>query len=135
MARRSIEVEESLQDCIFCSKLDREYFCQDDHFAAFFDAHPIALGHALVIPNIHSENFFDLDAVAGAALYGFIKVTKEILDSRFQPDGFNIGINSGRAAGQTIFHTHIHVIPRYLGDVEDPRGGVRTIFPQSARCW
>ena len=102
---------------------------------AIFDAHPISLGHALVIPKAHGENFFELDAVSGTALYGFIKATKEVLDSRFQPDGFNIGINSGRAAGQTIFHTHIHVIPRYLGDVVDPRGGVRTIFPQSARYW
>ncbi len=96
---------------------------------AFFDGYPVSKGHTLIIPKRHVENYFDLTTHEQRALWLLVNRCKKLLTERFHPDGFNVGINVGEAAGQSIFHVHIHLIPRYNGDVENPKGGVRGVIP------
>lgn len=99
------------------------------------DAFPVSPGHTLVIARRHVGSFFDLTEAERHDLLALLDHAKTQLDEEFQPLGFNIGINDGSVAGQTVPHIHIHLIPRYQGDVPDPRGGVRWIIPQRARYW
>ena len=99
------------------------------------DGYPVSEGHALIIPKRHVQSFFELKAIEKAAVLQALDEAKEALDREFSPDGYNIGINDGEAAGQTVLHLHVHLIPRYKGDTEDPRGGVRHVFPQKAKYW
>lgn len=99
------------------------------------DAHPLTKGHALVIPRRHVASFFDTTAEERQAMFELLEEAKTLLDREHQPDGYNIGINNGPAAGQTVMHVHMHVIPRYLGDIGDPRGGIRMIIPERAKYW
>ena len=96
---------------------------------SIYDKFPVSQGHALVIPKKKSRTYFDMSEKEQTAAWLMVKRVKEILTNRFSPDGFNIGFNVDEAGGQTIFHTHIHIIPRYKGDVENPRGGIRNVFP------
>ena len=93
------------------------------------DNYAVSSGHAEVVPKRHVESYFDLTDEELLAIYDLSKQVKDIIDSRFHPDGYNIGVNDGEAAGRTIHHCHVHLIPRYIGDVENPRGGVRHIIP------
>ena len=96
------------------------------------DTYPTSPGHTLVIPRRHVSSFFDLTPEEVAACMGLIKEEKRLIDEEFRPDGYNIGVNVGPAAGQSILHVHIHIIPRYKGDVENPQGGVRHVIPKKA---
>ena len=114
--------------CLFCKdprgvSLERElaYSARDSYAAS--------PGHTLVIPKRHVASFFDLTPDEINACMELIKEERTQLDEQFKPDGYNIGVNVGPAAGQSIFHVHIHVIPRYKGDVENPQGGVRHVIP------
>jgi len=98
-------------------------------------AYPVSPGHTLVIPRRHIASFFELTADERADLLTLLDQARVGLDTEFHPDAYNIGINDGPAAGQTIGHLHIHLIPRYAGDQPDPRGGVRWIFPDKADYW
>jgi diadenosine tetraphosphate (Ap4A) HIT family hydrolase len=100
---------------------------ENDLAVAFYDAYPVNEGHVLIIPKRHVETYFDATQDEKNAISLLLARAKEKLDERFHPDGYNIGVNVGAAAGQTIFHLHVHLIPRYAGDVPDPRGGVRKI--------
>jgi len=102
---------------------------------AFYDAYPVSRGHALVVPLRLVPSIFELDELIQAELWDTVRRVREVLVERFSPDGFNVGVNDGRAAGQTVAHAHIHVIPRYRGDVPDPRGGVRWVIPEKAKYW
>jgi diadenosine tetraphosphate (Ap4A) HIT family hydrolase len=93
------------------------------------DGHPVAPGHTLIIPKRHFASFFDATEEELSALLGALRSAKDRLDRDHSPDGYNVGINQGLAAGQTVMHLHIHLIPRYQGDVADPRGGVRHLIP------
>lgn len=97
---------------------------------AFFDKYPVSLGHTLIVPKRLISNYFDLTIKEQMACWMLVNKVKTFLQARFNPDGFNIGINILEAAGQTIPHCHIHVIPRYNGDVEQPRGGIRRVIPE-----
>ena len=97
---------------------------ENDLAVSFYDGYPTSPGHALVIPKRHVETYFECTPIEKAALWEMVGEAYKILRKN-KPDGFNIGFNAGMAAGQTVFHAHIHVIPRYVGDVQDPRGGVR----------
>jgi diadenosine tetraphosphate (Ap4A) HIT family hydrolase len=99
------------------------------------DGFPISTGHTLLIPKRHIGSFFELTADERHSLLVLLDTAKEVLDAELRPDGFNIGINDGPAAGQTVPHLHIHLIPRYQGDLADPRGGVRWIIPEKADYW
>jgi diadenosine tetraphosphate (Ap4A) HIT family hydrolase len=115
-------------DCIFCSP-DRPLIAENDHAIAILDGFPVNPGHALIIPRRHAAAIFDLSPDEYSACFELVRVVKAILDESHHADGYNVGVNSGEAAGQTVMHAHIHVIPRYQGDVENPRGGVRHVIP------
>jgi len=99
------------------------------------DGYPISSGHTLIIPKRHIASFFDATETERQVLFKLLDQEKTRLDNEFRPAGYNIGINDGPAAGQTVPHLHIHLIPRYEGDVEDPRGGIRWIVPEKAKYW
>jgi len=99
------------------------------------DAYPVTPGHTLIIPRRHVGSFFDLTPEERTDLLALLDEARAGLAHSHQPQGYNIGINDGPAAGQTVPHLHIHLIPRYAGDAEDPRGGVRWVMPGKARYW
>ena len=107
----------------------------NDHAIAFFDGFPVTPGHSLIIPRRHITSFFEATKEEQAALFDLLGEMRQRLLAERNPDGFNIGINDGAAAGQTVMHLHMHLIPRYAGDTEDPRGGVRWIMPVKAPYW
>ena len=107
-------------------------FLKTDLILGLWDAFPVSPGHALLVPRRVVATWFDASPEEQQALTEAITTTKEIIEKSHAPDGYNIGINAGAAAGQTVFHLHVHVIPRYRGDVEDPRGGVRHVIPSKA---
>ncbi len=100
------------------------------HGFAAYDLHPASEGHFLVIPYRHFASVFDMSEEELVELWSLVKKGKEDVEERYKPDGYNIGVNVGEAAGQSIHHLHIHVIPRYKGDVENPKGGVRGVIPE-----
>jgi len=102
---------------------------------AFYDAFPVSEGHALVIPKRHVASIFELPLEELVTLWSQVTTVRSALTDKFRPDGFNIGVNDGFAAGQTVPHAHIHVIPRRKGDAADPRGGIRWVFPDKAKYW
>ena len=121
--------------CPFCTPDPTRIIFETDGFFGLWDGYPVSPGHALVIPRRHIATWFDASRDEQTALLeGIERVRQEIL-RRHQPDGFNIGINVDAAAGQTVPHLHVHVIPRRDGDVADPRGGVRWVLPDKARYW
>ena len=133
-------------DCPFCNPDNSRIVLANSHAAAFYDGFPISPGHALIIPKRHIASLFDATLKEQAALFDLLAAMRQyllnplpfLIDKEGRlivPDGFNIGINDGAAAGQTVMHLHIHLIPRYTGDQPDPRGGVRWIFPDNAAYW
>ena len=120
--------------CIFCHLgEDKEIIAENDLAIAFYDGFPVNPGHALIIPKRHVANYFDLTAEECAAMQTLLKTVQTQVETRFHPDGYNIGVNVNAAAGQSIFHVHMHLIPRFLGDVEDPEGGVRGVIPSKQK--
>ena len=115
--------------CLFC-KDPRGVSLQHELAFSARDSYPASPGHTLVIPRRHVASFFELTPEEVAACMGLVKEEKIRIDDEFNPDGYNIGVNVGPAAGQSIFHVHIHIIPRYKGDVENPQGGVRHVIPK-----
>lgn len=99
------------------------------------DGYPISPGHTLIIPRRHVGSFFDLFPDEFSDLLKLLNSAKKVLDQKHSPAGYNVGINDGPAAGQTVMHLHIHLVPRFKGDREDPRGGVRWIIPEKADYW
>src|SRR5688572_8738736 len=122
-------------DCPFCSLRQDEILIEKPLAYAKQDGYPLTKGHALVIPRRHVATFFDTTAGERQAMLELLDEAKALLDGEYRPDGYNIGINDGEAAGQTIMHVHLHVIPRYAGDTNDPRGGIRWILPEKAAYW
>ena len=116
-----------MRDCIFCAKTGKELLGENELAKAFYDNYPVNEGHTLVVPKRHIATYFDASSEELTAINDLTFEIKKILDKQYQPDGYNVGVNIGEAGGQTIFHLHVHVIPRYLGDVENPKGGVRRI--------
>jgi diadenosine tetraphosphate (Ap4A) HIT family hydrolase len=121
--------------CVFCALLPETAVAQNDHAVAFRDRYPIAGGHTLVVPRRHVESAFELDADELAALWTLVADVRRSLAAELAPDAFTIGVNDGVAAGQTVMHAHVHVIPRWNGDVADPRGGIRRVIPAKAAYW
>ena len=116
-----------MKDCVFCQKPRSEILCENQLAKAFYDQYPVNQGHVLITPKRHVETFFEASPEELSAINELIFNVKEIIDERYKPDGYNIGINVNSAGGQTIFHLHFHVIPRYSGDVVNPKGGIRKI--------
>lgn len=124
-----------MSTCPFCSQPKESCVAQTSTVRAFRDSFPVSKGHTLVVPVRHVASIFDLTADELAELWRVVAQVRQQLADEFHPDGFNIGVNDGTAAGQTVPHAHVHVIPRYTGDVSDPRGGVRWVFPTKADYW
>lgn len=113
-------------NCIFCEKSNNEVLFENEFAKAFYDNFPVNKGHILIVPKDHKENFFDLTDLEKSAINGLLTRSKLYLEKRYNAEGFNIGWNCGKIAGQTIFHAHCHLIPRYANDIEgDPKGGIR----------
>lgn len=121
--------------CPFCTLSDSRIIDSDDLAVMVRDGFPVSPGHTLIIPRRHVGSFFDITQKERNSLMHFLDAAKVALDREFSPDGYNIGINDGPAAGQTVSHLHVHMIPRYRDDVEDPRGGVRWVLPDNADYW
>ncbi len=117
--------------CLFCTD-PRGVSLQHKLAYSARDTYGVSPGHTLVIPKRHVANFFELTPEEIAACMELITEERKLLDLEFNPDGYNIGVNVGAAAGQSILHVHIHIIPRYKGDVENPQGGVRHVIPTKA---
>jgi len=112
--------------CLFCKDARGVSLGNDLAYSAR-DSYPASPGHTLVVPRRHVASFFELTPEEIRACMDLITEERRLLDAEFRPDGYNIGVNVGQAAGQSIFHAHIHIIPRYQGDVENPQGGVRHV--------
>ena len=124
-----------MKPCPFCNLEALRVVSSNDHAIAIYDGFPISPGHTLIIPKRHVASFFELTVEEQSAMLELLAQMRQRLLKERNPDGFNIGINDGAAAGQTVMHLHIHLIPRYAGDQPDPRGGVRWIFPDKAAYW
>ncbi|MCP5223539.1 MAG: HIT family protein [Thauera sp.] len=122
-------------NCPFCQLEAACIVFSDDVTLVIRDAFPVSPGHTLIIPRRHVGSFFELTPPERARMFELLTQAKAELDGTLQPDGFNIGINDGAAAGQTVAHLHLHLIPRYRGDTPDPRGGVRWVLPAKAKYW
>lgn len=121
-------------ECPFCNPdSERTLIVESATAYAIYDKYPVSEGHSLIIPKRHCADYFELSFKEQAACMFMLNKVKEIVASAFNPDGFNIGINVGGEAGQTVNHVHIHLIPRYKGDVIDPRGGVRGVIPDKQK--
>lgn len=120
------------QSCVFCTVDPNHTFYRSDLIVGLWDQFPVSRGHALLVPRRHIATWFDATSEERSELLNAIDVARDVISASHRPDGFNIGINVGAAAGQTVFHLHVHVIPRYNGDVHDPRGGVRHVIPSKA---
>lgn len=121
--------------CAFCTLPIERVIDSNNYGVVIRDGYPISPGHTLIIPKRHIGSFFELETDERQDLLNLLEAAKKILQEKFQPNGYNIGINDGPAAGQTVPHAHIHLIPRFTGDQTDPRGGVRWIFPEKAKYW
>lgn len=117
-------------ECIFCNINKSDILFENELAIAFFDAMPVSKGHTLIIPKRHSKNYFELTNKEIEAMFELSQKVKEHLDNLYHPDGYNVGFNVKEAGGQSVMHTHMHVIPRYIGDVSHPRGGIRKIVKE-----
>ena len=124
-----------LPDCPFCTLPASRIIDRNEAGLVVRDAFPVTPGHTLVLPLRHVGTFFETTAEERSMLLSLLETAKQQLDADFAPAGYNIGINDGAAAGQTVLHLHIHLIPRYPLDCDDPRGGVRWVIPEKAKYW
>lgn len=113
--------------CPFCSPADT--VLENERALAIYDRFPVSTGHLLIIPRRHFPDFFQSEPGEVAAIFDLLRKGKDLLESLHHPDGYNVGVNIGLPSGQTIMHVHVHLIPRYAGDMEDPVGGVRGVIP------
>ena len=121
--------------CFFCNLDPSRIVDSNDQCIVVRDGFPISQGHTLVIPKRHVNSFFHLSTEERRDIMALLDSAKRKLDAEYHPDSYNLGINDGPAAGQTVPHVHVHLIPRYEGDRGDPRGGVRWIMPEKAKYW
>ena len=121
--------------CLFCTLSAGRVVLANEPAAVIRDNFPVSSGHTLILPKRHVVSFFDVTGDNRTTMLALLDSAKLGLDAAFHPDGYNVGINDGEAAGQTVPHLHLHLIPRYAGDREDRGGGVRWILPQQAKYW
>ena len=117
-----------MKDCFFCQAFENnDYFLENELAFARFDGFPVSKGHLEVIPKRHIKDWWEATDEERMAIFKLIDEAKKIVDEKYHPDAYNIGMNLGEKAGQSIMHLHVHLIPRYDGDVQNPRGGVRGV--------
>ena len=120
-----------MKDCPFCNLNNIEY--STNFFNIIYDKYPVTKGHILVISKRHIASYFDLSNDEKHELIEIIDTLQRYLSDTYSPDGFNVGFNDGKCAGQTVQHFHLHIIPRYEGDMENPQGGVRGVIPNEQK--
>ena len=121
----------NLKDCIFCNLDQSRIEIENTYALSFKDSYPVTKGHTLFIPKRHVQSFFDLNSNEKEAIFELLELErKKLIQQDNLITGFNIGINDGSDAGQTVMHCHVHLIPRRNGDMSDPRGGVRGVIPE-----
>ena len=130
-----IDQKKISSNCPFCTLPSERIAHQNEHAILFLDGYPVSKGHSLVIPKRHIASWFDATSVERESMMALLDLAKEKIVSEHAPDGFNIGINDGPAAGQTVPHLHMHLIPRFAQDQADPRGGIRWVIPEKAKYW
>ena len=121
--------------CPFCVPEPSRLLVAEGLVRALRDGYPVSPGHSLIVPRRHVGSFEEVSLDEQSAMLAMLQRVRAMLDAELRPDGYNIGINDGAAAGQTVMHVHMHVIPRYRGDRPDPRGGIRWIIPEKADYW
>ena len=122
--------------CPFCTKIaNGDVQFTNDLAVAIPDGFPLNPGHTLVVPERHVSSFFDLSQTEQKAIWSLVPLVRSRIDEEHSPSGYNLGLNIGESAGQTVDHAHLHIVPRYKGDVADPRGGVRWVLPERAAYW
>ncbi len=121
--------------CTFCSLPQERIVQENEHAFWIFDGFPVSPGHSLIIPKRHVGSFFEVSTEERMSMLALLDQAKSAVDEQYHPDAYNIGINDGAAAGQTVPHLHLHLIPRYSADVVDARGGVRWVIPDKADYW
>ena len=120
-----------MDNCFFCKSISKKDFEIENELAIVrFDDFPVNNGHLEVIPKRHVKDWWNTTQEERIAIFNLLDEAKKIIDDKYKPDGYNIGMNLGEAAGQSVMHLHVHLIPRYKGDVENPRGGVRGVIPE-----
>jgi diadenosine tetraphosphate (Ap4A) HIT family hydrolase len=124
-----------LSTCPFCSFPPDRLWIEAEHAVAVPDEFPVTEGHTLVVPRKHVTTIYELAAAEQQGIWKLVAEVRERLLTGLRPDGFNVGFNDGLAAGQTVEHAHVHVIPRRAGDVPDPRGGIRWVIADNAAYW
>lgn len=110
-----------MSECVFCTLPETKILVENELARAFFDKYPVSAGHVLIVPKRHAASLFDATKEEMACIGELLRRVKEQLDEKFHPDGYNVGVNVGDAAGQTVLHLHVHVIPRYYGDAGSVR--------------
>ena len=118
-----------MTNCPFCNTQPLKILLENAKAIAFSDKYPVQRGHLLIVPKRHVATYFDATDEEIMAIHELMKKGKELLDREYSPDGYNIGVNVGEYGGQTVMHLHVHLIPRYKGDMDDPRGGIRKAIP------
>jgi len=121
--------------CPFCALPAERIVAENEHATWIYDGFPVSPGHSLIIPKRHVGSFFEITQEERLGMLELLDKAKGAVALERSPDAFNIGINDGAAAGQTVPHLHMHLIPRYTGDVTDTRGGVRWVIPDKADYW
>lgn len=121
--------------CPFCDPPPDQILADCSEAMVLLDSHPVSPGHVLIVPRRHVASFFDSTVIEREAILRLADEARRLVAERYSPDAFNLGINDGAAAGQSVPHLHLHLIPRYHGDVPDPRGGVRWVIPDRAKYW
>lgn len=119
--------------CLFCNQNPEEIIAETELATLTIDTYPVSKGHMLIIPKRHFATQFEASEAENHDFHQLLLSAKKHIDQAYQPDGYNIGSNNTEAAGQSIHHLHIHIIPRYYGDVDNPKGGVRWVIAKSAR--
>ena len=121
-----------MKNCFFCTSINnKDYTLENDLAIARFDDFPVNPGHLEIIPKRHIKDWWETTQEEKLAIFKLLEDAKKLIDEKYHPDAYNIGMNLGEDAGQSIMHLHVHLIPRYKNDVENPRGGVRGIIPNN----
>lgn len=121
--------------CAFCVLPKERVLGENEHAIWILDAHPVSPGHSLIAPKRHVESYFDTTTEERMAMFALLDQAREYVIGSYSPSGYNIGINEGSAAGQSVPHVHVHLIPRYPGDTDNPKGGIRWVIPDRADYW
>jgi diadenosine tetraphosphate (Ap4A) HIT family hydrolase len=129
------DVRTSALPCTFCTLPAERILGENEHAVWILDSHPVSPGHSLIVPKRHVESFFETTPVEREAILRLLDQARDHVLKKHAPSGYNIGINEGSAAGQTALHMLLHMIPRFAGDSNDPRGGVRWVIPDRAAYW